>query len=61
LGDGSLFTGLLTLAFVLLVGAVILVPFRRRIGGPNGGSEKASVGAWWLVTGIVIALLVIYH
>jgi hypothetical protein len=56
-----LFTGLLTLAFVLLVGAVILVPFRRRIGGPNGGSEKASVGAWWLVTGIVIALLVIYH
>jgi predicted CDP-diglyceride synthetase/phosphatidate cytidylyltransferase len=53
--------GLVTLACVLLVGAVILGPFRRRIGGDEGGSEKASVGAWWVIAGVVVAVLVIYR
>ena len=57
-GTGSLSDGLLALEFVFLVGALILGPFRRRIGGPDGGSEKAIVGAMWLIAGVVIAVLV---
>jgi hypothetical protein len=60
-GGRSMSRGLLTLACVLLVGAVILGPFRRRIGGDGGGSEKASVGAWWVIAGVVVAALVIYR
>jgi hypothetical protein len=48
-------------AGVRAAGAVILGPFRRRIGGDGGGSEKASVGAWWVIAGVVVAALVIYR
>ncbi len=53
----SMSTTLLTIALVVLIAALILRPFRRRIGGPDGGSEKASVGAWWVIAGIVVAIL----
>ncbi len=47
-----------TLAVLFIIGAAIVEPFRRRIGGAGGGSEKASVGAWWLVVAIVLGILV---
>ena len=53
-GSGTL----LALAVLGLLAAVALSPFRRRIGGKGGGSEKASVGAWWLLVAIVLGLLV---
>lgn len=50
--------GLLPLVFLFGVGYVLLLPFARRVGGKGGGSEKASVGAWWLVAAIVLGVLV---
>jgi hypothetical protein len=34
---------------------------RRRIGEAGGGAEKGSVGAWWVIAGVVVAVLVIYR
>lgn len=48
----------MTIAFVVLVVLLVLVPFRRRIGGPPAGSEKAIVGAYWILAGVVIAVLI---
>ena len=49
---------LLTIAFVFLVVAFVLVPFRRRIGGDGGGAEKAIVGAYWVLAGVVLAVII---
>ena len=49
---------LLPLAFVVVVLLFVLVPFRRRIGGSPPGSEKALVGALWVIAAVVIALVV---
>ena len=51
--------GLAPLVLVIFVGLVLLYPFRRKIGGEGGGSEKAIVGALWVVAAIVIALLLV--
>jgi hypothetical protein len=48
----------LVLAFLFGVGYVVLSFFFRRIGGKDGGSEKASVGAWVLLAAIVVGVLV---
>ena len=50
--------GLAPLAFVGIVAAVILLPFRRRIGGVGGGSEKAIVGGLWVLAMVVIAVAI---
>ena len=39
------------------IGYLALYPFTRRIGGPEGGSEKAYVGAVWVIAAIVTAIL----
>ncbi|MCD2188960.1 hypothetical protein [Actinomycetospora soli] len=49
---------LLPLAFVVLVVLFVLVPFRRLKGGRGGGSEKALVGAVWVVIGVVLAVII---
>ena len=56
-GSGGTRT-LLGLAFLAAVGGLIHFFFKRRIGGPDGGSEKASVGAWILLAAIFIGILV---
>jgi len=56
-GSGGTRT-LLGLAFLAAVGGMIHFFFKRRIGGPDGGSEKASVGAWILLAAIFIGILV---
>ena len=49
--------GLAPLVLALLIGAALLYPFRRRIGGSGGGAEKAIVGVIWVVAALVIAVL----
>ncbi|MDL5160398.1 hypothetical protein [Actinomycetospora termitidis] len=56
--NGGPLSSLLPLAVVVLVVLFVLVPFRRRIGGPEGGSEKAVVGATWVIVGVVLALII---
>lgn len=53
--------GFATLALIVIVGAAILEPFRRRIGGDGGGSEKAIVGAMWPLAATVIGVAVATH
>jgi hypothetical protein len=48
----------MTIAFVVLVVLLVLVPFRRLKGGAGGGSEKGVVGALWVLAGVVIAVLI---
>jgi hypothetical protein len=50
--------GFLVLAFLFGAGYVLLSFFFRRIGGKDGGSEKESVGAWYLLAAIVVGVLV---
>lgn len=56
--------GFLVLAFLFGAGYVLLSFFFRRVGGIDpktgkpGGSEKASVGAWYLLAAIVVGVLV---
>lgn len=50
--------GFLALALVFGACYVILSFFFRRIGGPEGGSEKASVGAWFLLAAVVVGIVV---
>jgi hypothetical protein len=47
---------LLTLAFVAFVGYLLLRPFRRRIGGAGGGSEKAIVGVLFVIAAILLGV-----
>ncbi|WP_028935153.1 hypothetical protein [Pseudonocardia spinosispora] len=49
--------GLLTYALLFGIGYVILSFFFRRIGGKGGGSDKASVGAWWLLAALCVGVL----
>jgi hypothetical protein len=49
---------LLTLAVLAAIGYVLLRPFRRRKGGAGGGSEKAIVGALFLVAAIILGLAI---
>ena len=47
-----------TLAVLFIVGAAIVSPFRRRVGGAGGGSEKAIVGVTWFLVAIFLGILV---
>jgi hypothetical protein len=48
----------LALAFLFGAGYFLLSFFFRRIGGKGGGSEKASIGAWFLLAAIIVGFLV---
>lgn len=48
----------LALAFFFGAGYFLLSFFFRRIGGKHGGSEKASIGAWFLLAAIIVGFLV---
>ncbi len=47
---------LFPLLVVVLVGYLALSLLTRRIGGAGGGSEKASVAAWFLIAALVLGL-----
>ena len=49
--------GLAFVAGVLAFGLFVFWAFGRRIGGAGGGSEKASVGAWFLLIAVLIGIL----
>lgn len=42
---------------LIVIGALLLNPFRRRIGGPLGGSEPAVVGATWFLVALATGVL----
>lgn len=46
-----------TIALVVIVVAVLVSPFHRRIGGKGGGSETTAFGAWLLLAVIVAGAL----
>lgn len=56
--------GFLALAVLFGAGYVVLSFFFRRVGGIDpktgkpGGSEKASVGAWFLLAAIAVGILI---
>jgi hypothetical protein len=40
-----------------LIATIVLSPFTpRRIGGPDGGAEKAIVGVIWVLSGLAVGL-----
>jgi hypothetical protein len=49
---------LLFIVGLMAVGGFLSYAFGRRIGGAGGGSEKASVGAWVLLTAIIVGIMV---
>jgi hypothetical protein len=46
---------------VAAVGWLALSPFSRRIGGEGGGSEKAIVGAIWVLAAIGLGIYLFHH
>jgi hypothetical protein len=46
---------------VVTVGGIVLRPFSpRRIGGPDGGSEKAIVGVIWVLAALALGFFMFH-